>query len=520
MRGKKRIPRIRFKARIASKVREKDLMEKAKLLMEEPELILPDCAEDCGACPFKKTRARLEKIARYKDDPAKLAGFARRGDRLARAYAATIGLVHEEKTPYLATATYHGATITYALRGKTDKEKLIAVQNFDSPKWRVLSVLDLVRRRGLHFYSWEDNFVCTGRSSRPPEEYVKVAAERIGATKTNGDVFACLHAPESSDHLMFDWISAGKKILICQQCQARNKNTLARLAEGMAVPKALDEFEISVARPLKAVAGKDRCEGLFDRAVDKSLLEEYSAGKLGDRELADRHLASVVESFRDLARRAYVRGDRCFGEDVEAFVSDLTSDELEAGALRALLKEVSHPVVLESGDSVNKLLSAYWSLHGRDVLEAVVSKELAEKYYSEDEESGKSPLKVIREALRESEREAVYSKIPKYLRLSQYGSFADSVARAFKTGGPQAAIALLDGEKSNDHRIRSMTHAFYLALGVSSKSWKFTDEEREYGRHLEPFARTLLASTGSDEHHKALTDFLREAGSGEELRRA
>src|SRR4030065_1754161 len=118
---KKRLPRLRLKARIAPKVMEKDLREKAKLLMDDPDLILPDCAEDCGSCPFKKTRARIEKIQRYKDDPVKLAKFARGGDKLARAYAATIRLAHEEKTPSLTTGAYPAGTVAYAPRGKTAK---------------------------------------------------------------------------------------------------------------------------------------------------------------------------------------------------------------------------------------------------------------------------------------------------------------------------------------------------------------------------------------------------------------
>ena len=78
---RKGIPRLKLKARITSKVMEKDLKAKAKMLMDDPELILPDCAADCGSCPFKKTKKALERISRFKDDPVKLAKLSRRGDR-------------------------------------------------------------------------------------------------------------------------------------------------------------------------------------------------------------------------------------------------------------------------------------------------------------------------------------------------------------------------------------------------------------------------------------------------------
>ena len=517
---KKGIPRLRVKARITTKVMEKDLKAKAKMLVDDPELILPDCAEDCGSCPFKKVRVRIEKIAKYKDDPVKLAKFARRGDKLARAYAATIGLVHEAKTPYLASATYPGGTITYALRGKTTKEKLIGVQNFDSPKWRVLSVLDLVNKKGLHFYSFGDEFVCTGKYSRPPEEYVKLASEAVGAVRLEGDTYSCPHNPKSADHIEFDWVSAGKKILLCDQCNGKLKNTLSKLGEGMAVPNVLSEFEISVERPLKGAGGQADCDDLLSKPIEKELLDKYAAGQIGNKELVDQHMQEVLASLKKSTKKVFVRGDRYYGGNLDAFVDDMTTEDIERRALSALLAKVENPVIVETGDSVNDLLSEHWSEHGKEALKAVAPEEIAERLFKDNHESSESPLKVIRQAVKSAEHEAVSSQIPKYSCMSLYGEFADRVARAYKTGGSTAALAVLDGDKSNDHRTRSIAHGFYLALDISTKSWKYTDEEKEYGKHLKEFAKRLLESESSDEHHAAFERLLREAGCSEELKRA
>ena len=515
---RKGIPRLKVKARIASKVMEKDLKAKARLLMDDPELIFPDCAADCGSCPFKKTKRGIERIQKFKDNPAKLAKLARRGDRLARAYAATIALVHEEKTPYLATSTYPAGTIAYAQRGKTDKEKLIGVQYFDSPKWRVMSVIDLVHNKGLHFYSYGENFVCTGREAAPPEEYVKLAAESVGANKVEGDKFLCPHNPAESNHIEFDWVTADKNILLCDQCAAWSRNTLKKLAEGMAVPRVLDEFQISVNRPLKVVSGKSECADLLDRPIHADLLDDYSNGKLGDKELIEKHLVEIREDLVQVERKAYVRGDKCYGEDADAFVKDMTQDPVEAKALLGLLSDIKHPIVVDTGDSVNDLLKKNWADHGRNALKALVSAELVDKYFNE-EETADSPIKVIRKALKEAEHEEISSKIPRYSCLSKYGEFVDEVVRAYKTGGLSSSIAVLDAEKSNDHRIRSISHSFYLALGVTTKSWKFTDEEKEYGKHLMIFAKKLLESSSVEEHHSEFTQYLREAGCAEEVKR-
>jgi hypothetical protein len=517
---KKGIPRLRIKARIASKVMEKDLIAKAKLLIDDPELILPDCAGDCRSCPFKKTRARLIKIQRFKDDPARLAKFAKGGDKLARAYAATIGLVHEEKMPYLATAQYPVGTVAYAMRGKTDREKLIGVQYFDSPKWRVLSVRDLVNKKGLHFYSYGDNFVCTGRDPKPPEEYVKLAAESVGATRTDGKTYSCPHNPASANHIEFDWVTAGTKILVCDQCAVRSKNTLVKLAEGMAVPRVLNEFDISVVRAFEKVAGNGGCDDLFDKPLDSSLLDRYSSGQIGDKELIEEHLKAAKENLEAVSRRVYIRGDRCYGDDVKAFINDITSDEVERKALQGLLENISRPVFIEQGESVNGLLSMFWSAHGEDALRAVAPEDMAKKHFKDDDESTCSPLKIIRQAVKEAEHTAVNARIPKYARMSQYADFVDQVTRAYKTEGVAAAVAVLDGNKSADHRIRSMAHGMYLALGITTKSWKFTDEEKEYGKHLQTASRQLLESDSPEKHHEAFVTLLREAGCTDEVKQA
>jgi hypothetical protein len=80
------------------------------------------------------------------------------------------------------------------------------------------------------------------------------------------------------------------------------------------------------------------------------------------------------------------------------------------------------------------------------------------------------------------------------------------------------ANAFLDADKSTDHRTRSIAHSFYLALGVSTKSWRFTEEEKQFGKHLQKHAQLLLESGDQDQHHEAFATYLREAGSTEDLK--
>ncbi len=517
---RKKNMRIRVNARIASKVREKDLMEKAKALMEDPELILPECAAECGSCPFKKTRARLEKVSKYKDDPAKLAKFAKRGDRLARAYAATIGLVHEEKAPYLASAKYPGGTVMFALRGRTSKEKLIGVQNYDSPKWRVLGVLDLVKKKGLHFYSYGDEFVCTGREPKPPEGYIAKAADAVGATRKDDGGYSCPHASPSVERIEFAFVNTDSRVSVCPQCGAKNGNSLTKLAEGMAVPSILDEVDVTVERPLAAVAGSKDLRGLLSMPVEHALLEKYASGQIGDRELIDMHFEQVHVKVEARDGAVYVRGDRSFGDDRAAFIAEMTEDPVESSALSAMLADIEHPVVADPKDTVNSVMSRFWSDHGLAALKGVVPAEVAEAHFKDDDESAQSPLKVVRLAVKKAAHAEVTSRMPSYSGLSQHARFVDEVTRAYKTRGSSGANALLDADTSNDHRTRSIAHAFYLSMGISTKSWKYTSEEQEFGKHLAGAAKRLLESQDSEAHHAAFVAFMKEAGSTEEIKRS
>ena len=513
--------KMRFKvnARITSKVREKDLLAKAQALMDDYELVLPKCSEACRACPFVRTRLHLERISRFKDDPDKLARFAKKGDKIARAYAATIGLAHDKKAPYLASAKYPKGTVMFALRGKTPREKLIGVQNYDSPQWRVLSVLDLVKRGKLHIYSFGDDFICTGRQPKPPKEYLRTAARAVGAQEKSEGVFECAHDPASANHMKYTWKGSDAEMLLCDQCAIKARNVLGKLADGIAVPNVLDTIDVSVVRPLHQVAGEGGCEELLNRPVEQELLSEYSSGRIGDKELIERHMEEVEASLRARSERVLAIGNKCFGSDVDAFVKEMTSDPIEAKAVKGLLEDIRHPVVVSTGDTVSKLLSTYWVEHGRASLKGVVSEKLADRYFDDGEEAMRSPLKIIRKAARRAEQDAVSSQIPRYRDLATYGRFVDEVARAYKTGGASSATSALDVDSSADHRTRSIAYAFDLSLGITTREWKFTKEEKEFGKHLKKFASKLLDSEDPDSHHEAFVSFLREAGATEEVSR-
>jgi len=56
---------IRAKARTAAKRQQKELIEKAKRMRDDPALVLPTCDGSHGPCPFLKLVDKLERIASF-----------------------------------------------------------------------------------------------------------------------------------------------------------------------------------------------------------------------------------------------------------------------------------------------------------------------------------------------------------------------------------------------------------------------------------------------------------------------
>jgi hypothetical protein len=346
------------------------------------------------------------------------------------------------------------------------------------------------------------------------------AAESAGAKNRDGEAYVCPHITPDAERMEFKFTNTDRSVVICPQCGAKNKSTLKKLAEGMAVPKVLDEFEISILRPLEIVSGREEFQDALNMPVDAQLLADYSSGEMSDRELVDKHFENVREIIEERSERLYIRGNRSFGEDLDAFVNDMTNDDVEAKALKSLLEKVGKPVVADPKDTVNSIMSRYWSDHGLAALEGIVSADTAKEYYRVDDESIKSPMKLVRRAVKRAAHEEVNSKIPSYDGLSSHAKFVDEIVRAYKMKGMGGANAVLDSDTSNDHRMRSIAHAFYTSLGISAKSWRFAKEELDFGEHLSPYAKKLLDSDGAEQHHEAFTTFMKQAGSTEEIRKS
>ena len=347
--------RIRTGARTASKVQEKDLIRKAKRLRNNPELILPECIGHTR-CYFDTVRKQVQRIQTFAEDERMLKRFSERGDLLARAYAATLLLAIEGKAPYLAPFKTPFGTVPFAHRGKTRKEKLVAVQHFDDPKWLLLGVLDIVKKKKLHVYSTKNGLICTGREPAPPTEFVQDTIKKLSLNLIKkGKIYTCPHLEPKQvrnrelkgiPYLEIEWHSPGVTIGICERCSKKSKeHTMGVLSQRIGDRDVKNDFSINIITQPECMDKCKDCEVEELPELSSELIKRYELGELSDADLFLKHLEDIRDSYQGLDRKIYILDNHCYGSNTKAFIKALSPTPLERRALWAVLKKVDESVV-------------------------------------------------------------------------------------------------------------------------------------------------------------------------------
>lgn len=505
----KKQKRTRSFARTAPKSQEKYLIENAKKLQQDPFLILPTCTED-GNKYFQKLRKQLKKIHQFCDDEAKLERLSNKKG-LDGALAGTLLLAISEKAPYLAALTFPTGEITYAQRGKADREKLIAVQHFDDPVFRLRGIKDLVYKKKLHVYSWDNGYVCTGKEPHPPKEFIDFIRKKIGFSSTN-DVITCPHISQETaktkeymtlNYLRIEWKPAQAIVALCENCAKSTKNTMFTISRYMLQRNLSEDFDIEVMTQVRKHSD-------LSSKQKTGYLKEYLAGTLTDYEFMKKIARSREEHVKQSKEKILVLDGVSYGEDVHRFVDALHAKSSEKAALEFILQKVEEPVVF-SNTTPHKILEKYWNQYGKEFLDTIVDdKNMTESLAHLDD----TPSNIITLAFEYKQRRTILSKLPSYPSLPPLAAFADTITRTYKTFGEKNAFSEIK-KHPDTPKGKSIAYAFLLAFGKGTEaSWKYSKEEIEYGTFLKEYAKKLLECKPED-YSIVLQELLTACGSSE-----
>ncbi|MDH7508442.1 MAG: hypothetical protein QHH00_03480 [Methanomassiliicoccales archaeon] len=502
-----------FKTRglkITPKNLEKELIEKARKLADSPSILFPRCTSKCRKCSFEKILNKIEKISEFRDDTERLISFASWGDQLVRSYAATISLKNATKIPYLAFVDLPIGKISYAVRGKVDKEKLIGVQYFDDPELRLLAFWDIARKDNLYLYSSASGFFCSSDSPKVPMEYVRDSLQ--SAPYKLDDHGKCPHG-SARMKLEILWKSAGLTISICMECLGE-ENLLHHLMKGIAGRDPASDFDVGISYEFECLSSCQVCR--IKSSIEKGdvLYNDYLNGKIGDREFFERYLKEIVMRIQNRGDPTLVIGEKCFGSDIDTFVSHLRGTDAEKEALKGLLLKEKISVISTS-DQAGKIIGELWDQYGKLLLEQVASPAVIDSILNRGSEL--SPAQMINEAKRLELANQVHALLPSYSSLGNIGRLADRLARIVKTQDREYLVKIIEKERQLDHRARAVTYAFLCVTNMADqKSWQYTNEEKNFGTYLADFAKELVTSEGEG-YHEALARLIAATGSIEEL---
>ncbi len=505
--------RARFRgAKATPKTLEKDLLEKARMLAEDPHLLMPRCAKDCRGCDLRKSVEKMEKVAERRHDPKKLDFSMNWGDQLVRAYAATISLHVAGKVPYLATTKTPMGEVSFAIRGKVDRDKLIGVQHYDHPELRLLALWSTAQKKGLHIYSTEKEAVCSPEGAAPPAEYVEEALDLLPYDLDEGE--QCPHVKEGGG-IKVRWKGAGRTIGICPSC-AEDVNTVHVLASRIAAQDPTDDFEVEVVSDLKCTADCSDCKVKGAFQLSKDLVGRYLKAELNDRTLLDEQSKARAAAVRARQDEVYMVGGTCYGRDKDRFLEALRGTPAEKKAIAGLISS-RKMCVLSRTDQTANLLADLWAENKEALLGAVASPEIVKRVLAERSEL--TPSQMVVEAERLENYRGIEGQLPDLRGLGPVGSLSDRVARTAKTEGKEAALRQIEKGRGADHKARSVSYAFLTALGEGqSRAWQFTREEMDFGSYLAPFAQRLMDEKGEG-YADALALLLEASGSNERLKR-
>jgi hypothetical protein len=436
--------------------------------------------------------------------------MASHGDQLGRAYAATISLAASGKIPFLTVKELPVGTVSFAIRGKVDQEKLIGVQYFDDPDLRLLAFWDIARDDDLHIYSEEAGLRCAD-TARAPKTFVQETLDNAPYELTTDG--SCGH-PSAPLYLALEWKSASTRITLCSEC-ASDVNLLHSLTTRIAARDPTDDFRVEVRYSPRCVSHSE-CPTKSPFSMSAELMSSYRKGTVDDATLIARFLVERKEALRRTSGELYILGNDCYGRDKEAFINALKGSEAEVAAIAGLVR--SRPsVVLSSSDQTAKVVADLWVEAKEALLNQVASPDIWKPLQAS--QTSMPPGQMIQEAYRLQRCKVIIDQLPQYSSRGLMGTLADDLARAYKSSGRSGLLQTIDRNKPKEHRGKAVVYGFLVAVGeAESRAWQFTAEEKDFGRYLADFVRAMLDASG-DAYHEALENVLTASGSGESLQR-
>ncbi len=495
--------RIRMRGvKHTSKRLEEDLLDKSRILSDNPGILRPHCAGNCRKCAFDKPFKQIDGLHKIKDNPEALIKEASRfgGDDIVRAYAGTVSLAAAGSVPLLASGKLGGETVSYAVRGTVHATKLIGCQYYDDPKRRLLLYSDHVKKHKLHLYSFGEGLVCSDDPNMPEDYLYDTFWETPYEFPDDG--ISCGH--DASAILEIHIKSLNQTVSICENC-ARDVSTLMYIVSRLAAVDPMDDIEVRVRHKYHSAGEKDV------EIITGDKLKDYMVGKVTDANIVSAVKRSKIGDLKEGSSSTYIIGTRNYGSDLEQFISALEGDPRDIDALRKFLSSNNRAVVIKTAKA-SEALAMLWEADWKGIITAHTDARTAD---SMGDVSRGQPGVVLADAYNRFLSADVVASLPEFKRPGPITQLADKLAKSAKVGGSAMVIETAGKLPLKDNRSRSVAAAFMIATGAEP-ALKLSHDEMDLAQYLAPFAKSVIAA-GGDKYRDAMNTLLVASGSTEKL---
>lgn len=537
--GRKKNYKVRTGARTASKGTEKELKRKAKRLAKDPSLVLPRCTVDVPF--FNSIGKKLKDVQAKQDNRAALEKLAKKGDRLVRAYAGTLQLLHEDKIQYLAVLRTPYGDVPYALRGQTSREKLAGVQNYDNPRVKMMAYLEDVKKKKLFMFITEDEVICTGTDPKPPKEVLEPLPKRLGNNmKRKGDMILSpdldqnvveKRLPFREPYLVVRWVPAGIDLARTLTHASQNKdNMFATCASFMATDKISKHFEVDVQiRPICKKGPSCPCNppekeeeklGFLERlgrVKPPTNKENYLEGKMMDHRLIEKERDEYISRLKEVGETVYIIENRCFGDSKKELLDRLKFKGDELDIMKKFLDLAKGPII-SYDKTPNLIMAPFWEEVGLDLLKQIIGdKKIASRVFKEYPVPRYQPMTVIDEARFFLEEKKVRNLLPRPKDPPKMIEFAYECTIAYLVRGSEGASKILDTFQGDDIKLKAAKYAFVEHLDLAKTSgWSYTTHEVGYAQGMDSIVERIIDK--DPERFKAgLRELWKATGSTKDL---
>lgn len=491
---KKRRTRLRG-TKTAGKFEQKKLLERIKLILDNPKLVLPKTNEnDAGGKVYQKVYEDM-KLAKdqFQNPPSFISSiFGKKPkDPLAKAYASSLSIL-DSGAPVMAVARFPHGEVHYVMRGYgISKEKLIGIQNYHHRLWARFAHLDYVKKYKLFIYSLESGLVCTGDKPKYPKELWNEVATRLKIKDTKLD----------ANCLRIKCKSLNTEVSISNKRLNKSKdNTYSHFLKDVISIEPDCDFELNLSTFLSPLVDE----------IDSNILDEYQKGQINDSAFLEKSInfqkEYLVNGIEGTDQHFVVSNELL---DKNTLISKLCSNKIDEAIVEDLLSEFSDNLILEQG-TLADLTEKLWKDYG-SALANKISNNSANNY------NGNNSLNILRELYDKIIKDSLTSDYPSFYNLGESLKMLDKVIKKIKIGEKNKAIKYIDDFSSNNNMTKSLSWAILECLNsTSSRAWKYTKEEKSLGQTLTNQVQLLLDSNPNN--YKELLETISESiGLGKKL---